>query len=751
MMIENQNASLYDFISNFTDAYRRHSVDEAERRELACLRLQFPFVLQPIKQGDLFAGRITHAPVGFAPQMHSGFGYYVNEADFLQMIDSNDLSAVQKVHARRMLQFWKNEQTRKITRDAYPPHMAELLPSDNWNGESGIAFPLYRMAGSNLNYERLLTLGISGLRDVITARQKKPGTDAKSHELFTAMQMGLELLRDVCTWYAEAADVLAMQTADKAEAANYSRIAETLNHIAYFPPETFHQALQLFWMYALLSGNADYGRIDIWAADFYARDRRENNLSQQEALEMLLSLWQLIAEREGGAWVFDSRVIIGGMGRGNEKWADELALLCIEATRRRHDVLPQLTLRFYKAQNPKLYEKALDCIAENNPYPLLYNDDVNIPAAEHAFEISHEQAVDYVPFGCGEYIIDHQSFGTPSGVLNMLHALLVTLHNGVDPTTGKTMGLQTGDPNSFTTFEDLYTAYLKQLEAHVQVLAEQEILEYQMAGRTAPFLFFSMLYENCIERGRAVFDGGVKYLGGTLETYGNTNAADSLLAVKKLVYDEKKMSLAEMVNILDADFAGFERERKTMLDLAKYGNDENEADEMLLRVDRDVFAMVREQAQRVGLHSYLVVVINNNANTVMGRYTAASPDGRPAFTPMNNGNNPSSGMDKNGVTAFLNSIVKPPVNLAAGLVQNMKFSKDLFAKHPKEIEQLLSVYWAKGGAQAMITVIGRDDLQNAIKNPQEYQNLIVRVGGYSARFVDLDADIQQEILNRTLY
>ena len=160
---------------------------------------------------------------------------------------------------------------------------------------------------------------------------------------------------------------------------------------------------------------------------------------------------------------------------------------------------------------------------------------------------------------------------------------------------------------------------------------------------------------------------------------------------------------------------------------------------------------VRDQAARVGLHSYLVVIINNSANSLMGRWTAASADGRRARAPMNNGNAPSSGNDRKGMTAMLNSIVKPSPAIHAGAVQNMKFSRELFLTRRAELEALLAAYFARGGAQAMITVVSRGDLERAMADPAGYRHIFVRVGGFSARFVDLPRDVQLEILQRTLY
>ena len=303
----------------------------------------------------------------------------------------------------------------------------------------------------------------------------------------------------------------------------------------------------------------------------------------------------------------------------------------------------------------------------------------------------------------------------------------------------------------FETFDDLLKAYKEQVEYHVDFLAKHEELEYLYAGKDAAYLYSSMLMDDCIERGKGIYEGGIRYLGGTLESYGNSNTADALTAIKKLVYDEKILSIYELKSCLQANFSGYERIQKKMLNCPKYGNDNETADNMLLEVHNHLCNYTLKQKHSTSLHSYLVVVINNNANTIIGEHTSASADGRKAFAYMNPGNAPVDGMDKNGVTAFLNSIVKPDTRIHAGAVQNMKFSKEMFSEYRDKLEILLATYWQNGAAQAMLTVVGRNDLEAAMEHPELYQNLLVRVGGFSERFVNLPRHTQLEILNRTLY
>ena len=261
----------------------------------------------------------------------------------------------------------------------------------------------------------------------------------------------------------------------------------------------------------------------------------------------------------------------------------------------------------------------------------------------------------------------------------------------------------------------------------------------------------SMLYDDCMERGRGMFDGGVRYLGGSLESYGNVNTADSLTAIQELVYSKKLLTTDRILEALENNFEGYDKERRMMMDSPKYGNDDLIADEMMVRVHNFLCNTIRDQRNRTSMQWYLDVIINNSQNTTLARWVGASADGRKAGMPMANANTPSGGNDKKGITALINSIVKPDPSIHAGAVQNMRFGRDFFTNNRDKFNVLLDTYFEKGGSQAMITVINRGDLEKALDEPEKYKDLFVRVGGFSARFVDLPKDVQVEIISRTTY
>ena len=733
-----------------TETYKEYINEDPAIREAKCLQVQYPAFFAPIQPGDLFAGRIKNTLVGITPDEWgpTAFGYYCAKDAIMQELKDPSIEHEIKIKVEEMIKFWENESTSAKIRDSYSDSMKKFLPSDNWMEESGIAFPLYRLTGGNVDWNKLLKYGIPGLMLQTKSKIGEEQSQGRSASFYIGIKMALQVLIDSCMYYSNQAIKLISVTEDNASRVQLERVAITLTALTLSSPKNLREAIQLFWIYSLVGDIRNYGRMDLYLGDFLVNDMKSGAITNDEALLLVQSLWKLMAAR---ATRVHGRVIIGGKGRVNEKNADQFALLAMEATRTVHEIEPQLSLRFYNGMNPELMDKALTVIGEGRTYPILYNDDVIIKAIQNGFNLDEQTAEQYVPYGCGEYIINHQSFGTPSGVINLLKALELTLHNGIDPLTEKIAGIQLGEFKDFKTFDELLSAYKKQVEFYVDLMAEQEKLEYKIAGDHSPYLYLSLLYDNCFEKGKGVFSGGIKYLGGTLETYGNTNTADSLTAIKELVYKKNIISPEELLLAMDNNYEGYEKLRRRLMNTPKYGNDDSVADNMLLEVHNHVCNYARDQAKRFGLHSYLVVIINNSANTLMGHQTSASADGRKSGEPMANGNNPSGGNDKKGVTAFLNSIAKPSPFIHAGSVQNMKFSREMFNTKKPILQSLLKTFFESGGAQAMITVVDKNELERALIEPEKYSNIFVRVGGFSARFIDLSRDVQLEIISRTIY
>lgn len=738
----------------FTETYRRYRHAPPALREAYCLSVQFPAVFLPLRTGDHFAGRMAYKTVGFTPQHHTGVvGYYCDEAAIRAQLETTSLTGADRQAIDDMVAFWRAEATTVKIRQAFPAQLTQALPSDRWTEEPGAAFPLYRMAGAMLDYDRLLQQGLPGLRANVAARLAAASSeDAAS--FYRALLILLDTLTNSARYLARQAR-LAVDQADAADdAEQFSRIADTLEALAVRAPASLHEAIQLVYLYTFHATlQCNYGRMDVYLGDFLAADLAAGRTTRDQALDDLCSFWQMMPSFEANLErvKFDLRVIVGGRGRRNPTAADAFALLAMDASDRVRGIVPQLSLRCTRDMNPIVYRRALDLIGSGATYPILYNDDVNIPALMQAFTIDEATAEQYVPFGCGEIVLDHHSFGTPNALINLPKALELALHDGCDPVTGERSGPATGAATGFATFEDVWQAYGRQVEYFTAAAAEFQDLAYRIVGEEAAFLGFSLLYDDCLERGKPLFSGGAAHLGGTYETYGNVTVSDSLTAIRHCVYERGLLTLAEVIGALDTDFTGAEALRKTLRAAPKFGNDDAVADGMALRVQQHVGSITRSQRERTRLDSFLMAAINNSAHILLGRLTAASADGRRAGEPLTNGYTATNGQEKNGLTALLNSMSKLDARLHAGITHNLKLARSLFTTHRAALDMLLKTYFECGGTQAMITTLHHDDLRAALDHPEQYAHLIVRVGGFSARFIDLPPDTQREIIQRTLW
>jgi pyruvate-formate lyase len=736
--------SSFDHEFAFTAVYRDSMGLSVPEREARCMAVLYPALFQDIQPGDLFAGRLVYPAVGFGLELASGGpGYYCHADQLRVRLDGCGADDALRAQVEEMIAFWEKEAT--ISGRLY----ALLTPRQIRDTENPIAEMGGRLSGACLDFGVLVRRGLNGMMESVDTAREQAAAAGRDTAIYRGMRSALELLSACCLDYARRAHEAALDEARHAdEKAELRRIAAILEKIAVEKPETFREAVQLYWMYALISGVVNYGRMDIAVGSMFCRDIDQGWMSEEEGLALVQSLWRLMAVRK---IVFNGRVVIGGMGRPNEADADRFAMVAMEATRTVHEIEPQLTLRHYSGQNPELMRKALDVLGEGRTFPMLYNDEINVPAVMHAFNVSREEAEHYFPYGCGEYALEGISFGSPNCSLNLLKCVEIAMRGGVDALTGADLGLKTGRLSEHATFDSFLAAYKRQVEFYVERLAERHAVEYQAERESAAFLFISMLLEGCIEHGLSVVEHGTRYLGGVVETFGIVNAGDSLAAIERLVYTERVCSAEDLVAATDANFVGWEALHKKALAAPKYGNDDLSVDRLVRAVSDHVASATRDQAERVGLDYYLVVNINNYANVSLGEVCAASPDGRLNGAPLANGNTPTAGNDRKGVTALVKSIAPLDASCHAGYTQNMKFSPAWFRKDRAKLEAVLDTYWAAGGTQAMITCVSRGDLEAALKEPQKYANLIVRVGGFSARFVELAPAVQADLINRTLY
>jgi pyruvate-formate lyase len=731
-----------------TEVYRSLADTHPYDRESACLAAQTEMILMPIQKDDRFAGRIDRMAVGIDPERGglTDAAYFCQFERLHSALSDGSVDPLVQADIRLLLDYWSREATAFKCRAAFTDDVKKWLPSDDYYSGREIGYPMYGLGGPCLDYAKLVHLGVPGLYAEIQEKRSK-NKEADSH-YYRALESALDAFKKALFTYAVEAETLLNAAGDHGVQKRFSQIACSCRNLTCKPPASYHEAIQLVWLYSLVALPRNYGRLDVTLGPLLCRDLDEGRITEQEAFNLTLGLWRLIQARGDN---FNNRIIIGGVGRPDPEAADRWTMLALDVQEAAGGTIPQLSLRCHKGMNPALIRRALAIIRRGSTFPILYNDDVNVPAAARAFGVSRQEAEQVIPYGCGEMVLDHRSVGSPDAALNVLKALDVTLRNGQDGFFRESRGLPLGQLQDYETFENLQAAFKKQIEFHVDLLAQVQSTVYRVTGETAAFPFESLLYDDCIKRGMPLLAGGVHYLGGTLESFGNNSTSDALLAIKRIVYDEKRMTPGQLIAALDADFAGYERERRMLLNVPKFGNDDPEADAMSLWVNSIVCDAAKEAGRRVGLDSFLVVLVNNGDSVMFGKATAASADGRRSGEPLSNANQPTAGMDRNGLTALLNSMAKLDASWHAGAVHNLKLSRKFMDNHPREADALIRGYFAAGGTQLMVTVTDPEELEKAIENPEAYGHLIVRVGGYSEYFVKLPVDIQREVIRRTLY
>ena len=743
-----------EYLIRFTEAYR----SEADKyiREAKCLRLQMEKLLLPLGEEDMIAGRVRSALVGFSPQYGGLYTYYFHETEAVSAFGLARPSMTDmkfKWQAQKAIEFWKEERTVSKLRRAFARRHGDIeteyrpfapyIGMDDDAGPGVGSYPTARIALPIGDMDKLLRLGVPGMRaEIERCRQKNGGST-----FYRALDMTVDNLVFSLELYRRQAAALAESTSGET-AGNMERLERALRSLQEHPPRHFLEALQLYWIYCVASDQINTGRMDVFLGDFYVRDLDAGLLTEEDAIRYLSSLYRHFIFH---GKVHDTRVIIGGLGRRNPENADRLAMAILETSRRVRDLMPQLTVRYHRGISDSLWNKALQVLGEGGSFPLLYSDETNVPAVMKLFGVSREEAEKYIPAGCGEYVLEGCCIGSPNCAFNLAKAVELVLHDGDDRYFGVQCGPRVGPLESLDTFEKLWDAYRAQVEHELLLEAWAQAECYMVAGENAGYLQLSLVMDDCLERGKSLLEGGVRYLNGVPEIVGSITAADSLTAMKKLVYEEKKFTLTQLRDMLDADFEGFERERRMLLDAPKYGNNHAEADLMAVRVYEHIAKAAVKNAREVGLDNYNIVCVNNSASAEWGAYTEATPCGRHRGAPLSNAHGASIGADKAGITSLLHSMRKFDASLHAGVINSVRITKELFSSSYDKVKALVTTFFENNGTQLNLMIIGREDLVNAMKEPEKYRNLIVRIGGFSARFVELNPVVQNEILLRTTY
>ena len=727
-----------EIMEEYTRVHQAYTGKDKAFREVKCLEVLFPSLFRTIEDTDCIAGRLDFLPIGFGSVTSvGGVGHYCVfhklRAFKSQLDNEEDCKRVDALY-----DYWQDHDVKAL-------YCQDVLNETTTGRFIDCKYPYMataRLSGMMLDYSKLVNLGVNGILDLLKEQEE--------NEFILACVETMELFKSVIDRQVELVEDALQKTDNGKRIQDLKMMKSDLEYIRENKPATFHQALQLFWLYALCAGCINYGRMDVVLGPFLKNDIDSGLIDEDEAYRYIHSLWTMIENRRT---TVNGRIIVGGKGRENVEACDLFAKICLRVCKDTRYVEPQFTLRFDTTTSEEIMDMAYECIASGATYPTLYNDDVNVPAVEYAMNVSPEYAKQYVPFGCGEFVIQGKSVGTPNTLLNLTKIMQISMNKGIDPMDGVYKGgnVELKPMEEIHSFEELYEQYNRVLDYYMDLSVKDQAYSYQIMNQEVSFLFSSILMDDCISRRKALLDGGVEILGGTNETYGNINTSDAMYAIKKLAFDEKKYTLSQLNEACLHNYEGYEGILKDILDLPKYGNDEAEVDEMANRMYEYVAKGIRQRGIDAGLGYYLIVISNNQTNTDWGHQTDASLDGRRKGVYMNPANNPQGGAAKSGPTAVLNSLARFDAKYHGGSVQNIKFTPRMMHEDKEKVKLLFKTYFAKGGCQLMVTCVDHGVLEDAQKHPEKYPDLIVRVAGYSAVFVNLTPDIQEELLSRALY
>ncbi len=617
------------------------------------------------------------------------------------------------------------------------------------------------------DYTKLLRLGADEL--IRQAEEKKKTirfTDKDSVEkyrYYQAVISSFNALKILGERYSKLASQMAEDETRPERKKELEDIADICAHVPAKPAESFREALQSFWfLFLMLSPSTTLpgNRFDQYMDPYYAKDMAEGKITKEEATELLccLRLKDMELNRTSGKtnrkknagmakW---HNFTIGGVKADGSDATNELTYLLLDAAAITRTPHPTLTLRVHKGTPEKLMKRALEVVRLGMGLPAFVGDESYIKTFTSR-GLPVEDAREYVMTGCLDANVPGKSRTGPVPMVTMPLIFDIFRHNGVDVNTGLTCGIETGEFDNFKDYEDFYQGYLKQVDYILGVVAEKNNVELTVTKEILPDPLRSALMEGGIETGKDVFDRVMPFENGSvINPIGMINIADILAAVKKLVFDEKKYSLKELDQALENNWEGKERMRMDFERAPKYGNDIEYVDEIAKRWFADFCAIVGSKTSIYG-KPLIPTGISITSHQPGGELTGATPDGRRAHEILADGSvSPMHGMDVCGPTAVMNSAMKINQDPFQATLMNMKFSPaDLQTdKDLEKLSALIRTYLTNGGKHVQFNVVDRKTLENAKTNPKEYRDLIVRIAGYSAYFVQLNPQMQDEVMDR---
>lgn len=590
---------------------------------------------------------------------------------------------------------------------------------------------------SNPDYGRIINYGTDYIRSIIAENRDKHPDEAWFYR--------------ACSYTLDAIDIFgeryrekALQNAEKCEnedKAFYLRMAKAFESVPKKPAYDFTSAMCSFMLIFALDGSDSPGRFDQYMYQAYLKTENKD-----EVTDLLDRLWDYFHSHR--SW----NLCISG---SDDNWNDETNELTYEIlsmVRKKGYQTPNLTCRVHRNTPDRLWGEIADTLATGTGLPALYNDDVVCTALEK-IGIPPEDSHDYCMNGCNQIdILGKSHMGLEDGEVVFTKCLEYALHNGVDAMSGEQVSVQTGDARAFDSYERLERAFFDQLEFVTYSFCGSANDWQHLRAVFQPHPLRSCLIEGCLEKGRDYRNGGPLYNHGQILAEGIADTGDSLYAVKKLVFDEKKYSISELIDALDADFVGFEELYRDFKSCEKFGNDIEDVDSITARILNRFFTVLkRNKTYRGGIFTGGCSTFNRAAG--YGIQTAALPNGKRKGEPLLADSIAATpGRDTNGPTAQIKSVLKyNHTDACSGFVFQNKFDKKLFETENGKAAfiALAKTYFASGGQQYTVSVVSPEELLDAKLHPENHRNLIVRVGGYSDYFVNLDTELQDNVIERS--
>lgn len=707
--------------------------------------------------------------------------FVLNELDTFEKRDGDVFYITEetKQQLRDLAPFWENNNLRARGEALLPDEVQVHMETGLFGMEGKLNAGDAHLA---VNYERVLSVGLAGYEERVRAcRAALDLTDPDAIDknvFYKAVLVVIAAVRRFAGRYAALAREMAEAEKDEARAAELRRIAETCERVPYEPARSFREAVQSVWFIQLIlqiesNGHSlSYGRFDQYMFPYYQADIASDAITRDEALELLTCLWiktLSVNKVRSQAHTFSSagspmyqNVTIGGQTTDKRDAVNDLSFLVLQSVAQTRLTQPNLTVRYHAGLNKEFYDECIEVMKLGFGMPALNNDEVIIPSFIK-WGVAEEDAYNYSAIGCVETAVPGKWGYRCTGMsyVNFPRMLLCVMNDGVDVTTGKRFAKGYGSFRDMKSYDELMEAWDKTIReiTRASVIVENAI--DKASERDVPDVLCSALTDDCIGRGKTIKEGGAVYDFISGLQVGIANMADSLAAIKKLVFDERRITPAELADALESDFAGEKGEQiRQMLvnDAPKYGNDDDSVDQLVVDAYQSYideiakYPNTRHGRGPIGGIRY-AGTSSISANVGQGMGTMATPDGRHAHEPLAEGCSPAHNADTHGPTAVFKSVSKLPTEkITGGVLLNQKMAPTMLAseRNKQKLEMLISAFFDRlHGYHVQYNIVSRETLLDAQAHPERHKDLIVRVAGYSAFFNVLSRATQDDIIART--